>query len=72
MNIELKILPWVTPNYIIADMPPRPRQEGLVEAPKWHIKDLDANILSQQCDIFRAEIFKKAGKIDPKKGCSES
>ncbi len=35
------------------------------EAPKWHIGDVDAETLAEQCDRFRADIFAKAGKADP-------
>jgi hypothetical protein len=63
MNVELN--PWITPNFVTAKMPAMPRQEGFQYGPKWALKDLDAQTLSDQCDKFRAEIFKKAGKPDP-------
>lgn len=64
MNIKLK--PWNVPNFICAEMPPRKRQDGFVEGPKWHVSEVSAEDLSEQCDKFRAEVFKKAGKGDPK------
>ena len=63
MNIELA--PWRVPNYILGVMPPRPRQEGFIESPKWKISELDPITLAVQCDKFRVEVFKKAGKADP-------
>jgi hypothetical protein len=63
MNIELH--PFATPNFVIGKMPPRPRQDGLVESPKWHLREVDADILAKLCDDFRDEVFKKAEKQDP-------
>lgn len=57
--------PWVVPNYIILKMPIRPRQDGFREAPKLHVKDIDADTLARMCDEFRAGVFRKAGKADP-------
>ena len=59
---------WMAPNYITAKMPPNKRQEGFNPdaVPKWHVSEVDAADLSEQCDKFRAEVFRKAGKDDPK------
>ena len=32
-----------------------------------HVSEVDAETLSKLCNDFRAEVFKKAGKIDPYK-----
>jgi hypothetical protein len=64
MKVDLN--PWMTPNFVTGKVSPRARQEGMTEGPKWHISDVDADTLSQMCDDFRAEIFKKAGKADPR------
>ena len=65
MNITLK--PWITPNFVIGETPPRTRQEGFNPdaAPKWALKEVDAETLAKMCDDFRAEIFRKAEKPDP-------
>lgn len=64
INIELQ--PWATPNFVRAKMSPRPKQEGVnLESPSWPLWEVDALTLSQMCDEFRAEVFKKAGKEDP-------
>lgn len=57
--------PWLVPNYIILEMPTRSRQDGIREAPKLHVKDVNADTLAGMCDEFRAEVFRKAGKADP-------
>lgn len=62
MKIELQ--PWMTPNFVTAVTSPRPGLEGMQEA-KWHISDIDSETLAKQCDLFRACIFAKAGKVDP-------
>jgi hypothetical protein len=65
MNVELS--PWIVPNFVSAKMPPRPRQDGFNPdaVPKWSLAELDVNTLARQCDDFRAEVFRKAGKPDP-------
>jgi len=68
MKINVELIPMKVPNYVIQKMPPRPRQEGINinGAPKYHLSDLDENVLSQLCDEFRADVFAKAGKQDPR------
>lgn len=34
-------------------------------APKWALKEVDAETLTKMCDAFRSEIFRKAEKPDP-------
>lgn len=63
MNIETQ--PWSVPNYISAKVSGR-LQAGFIEAPKFQLCDVDVDTLSEQCDMFRVEVFRKAGKIDPK------
>lgn len=63
MNIPLQ--QWTVPNFVIGKMPPRPRQDGWHEGPKWELSEVDAEALAQLCDEFRAEVFRKAGKPDP-------
>lgn len=67
MEMKVELQPWMTPNYVLGKMPPRPRSEGYTDFPKWPLSEIDALILSKMCDDFRAEIFKKAGKADPAK-----
>lgn len=62
---RLKLQPWLVPNFAFAQMPPHLRQEGIGGNPKFALAELDADILAQMCDDFRAEVFRKAGKPDP-------
>lgn len=65
---KIELRPFTVPNYVIQVMPPRPRQDGPnFEAPKYALADLDAETLAQLCDEFRAEVFSKANKQDPRR-----
>lgn len=65
--MDIKLQPFLTPNFVIGVMPAQPRQEGFNPdaVPKWSIKEVDAETLGKMCDDFRAEIFRKAEKPDP-------
>ncbi len=58
MKIELEVKPWTTPNYITAG------------TDCIHIKHVDPMKLSEQIDRFRADVFRKAGKKDPRAGAT--
>lgn len=66
--MTIKLRPWTTPNFIIGEVAARPRQEGFNPdaVPKWALAEVDAVTLAAQCDAFRAEVFAKAGKADPR------
>lgn len=66
-NIKVELRPFSVPNFVIQVMAPGKRQDGFKEAPSYALSELDADTLSEMCDEFRAEIFKKAGKEDPVK-----
>ena len=65
MKIELELQPFKTPNFVLAQVAPKPR-EGFERAPSFPLSDLEPEALSAMCDEFRAEVFKKAGKQDPR------
>lgn len=65
--MEIKLKPFMTPNYVIQEAPARSRQEGFVSAPSFPLSDVDAETLSRMCEEFRSEIFRKAGKTDPQR-----
>lgn len=65
MNITLK--PFTVPNFVIQVLPTRLRQEGpSFENRSYPLSDVDADELSHMCDVWRAEVFRKAGKSDPR------
>lgn len=65
MEVKLKLQPMGVPNYVIVQMLARPRQEGMVDPPKFHLRELDADVLAGLCDEFRRNVFAKAEKPDP-------
>ena len=70
MSITIKtgLKPFTVPNYVIAVQAARPRQEGFAEAPKYALSEIPAETLSDLCDRFREEVFRKAGVADPARG----
>lgn len=70
MKVEIELQPFRTPNYILAKKRPKEvggyTSGGRVEEMKWHLKEISVETLSDLCDEFRSEIFKKAGKKDIK------
>jgi hypothetical protein len=66
MKMKIQLQPFMVPNYVLALSEPRPRQEGFIEASKWHIREVDEETLSGLCDLFRHDVFMKAEKVDPK------
>lgn len=65
MQVELN--PWPVPEHVTAKMSPRPRQDIFKETPWWTLNEVDADTLAIQCDRFRTEVFRIAGKPDPVK-----
>ena len=65
--MKVDLAEWSTPNFVTAKMPAGKREDGFHNAPTWHIRDVDEETLDEQCNKFRAEIFQKAGKVDPLK-----
>jgi hypothetical protein len=63
--MKIKLKPFMTPNFVIQDMPRGSRSDGFKEAPSYPLKDVPTEDLAAMCDAFRAEIFRKAGKPDP-------
>ena len=65
VKIELDLLSFDTPNYVLVKQKPGKREDGFKEGPKFHLEELDSLTLAKLCDDFRTEIFKKAGKQQP-------
>jgi hypothetical protein len=66
-RVEVEYLDWDTPNFIKIRQPVGKRQDGInLELQGVSITSADPEVLSMMCDKFRADIFAKAGKPDPK------
>jgi hypothetical protein len=61
--MKLKLKPFSTPNYVIAEKPGR--KEDFQTAPVFPLREIEADELAEMCDEYRKNIFKKAGKKDP-------
>ena len=61
-TVEVKLIPFRVPNFVLSEAPPKPRQEGFREAPKYALNELDAETLEQMCEEFTQSVFEKAGK----------
>lgn len=64
-ELKLALVPFTVPNYVSLKMPPRPKQDGVQPLPSFALSEIDAGVLSDLCDEFRVEVFRKAGKPDP-------
>jgi hypothetical protein len=68
-KIELKLKDFTVPNYVLVEMLPGRREDGInIDGNKFTLSQVDADSLGQLCDHFRAAIFEKAGKQDPRTG----
>lgn len=65
-NISLKLRPFIVPNFVSVEALPKQRQDGVSFPCTFPLCAVGEDELSRMCDEFRAEIFKKAGKTDPK------
>lgn len=65
-KIVVELRPFGVPNFVTQVVLPGKRQEGIKEPRTHALSELDANTLSDMCDDFRLEIFRKAGKEDPR------
>lgn len=67
--MEVEVNKWITPDSVVLKTPPRPRQDGFNASCGNSIPlgDVDPMVLSNLCDEFREDVFKKAGFSDPKK-----
>jgi len=59
------IKPFMTPNYAVMEMPPRPKQDGAQSLPSFHIGELDLETLDRLAEQWRRELYEKAGKPLP-------
>ncbi len=64
-TMKLTMKPWIVPNYVTLEMPVGQRQDGWKPSPSLPLSEVDPKTLAEMCVAFRAEIFRKAGKMDP-------
>lgn len=61
MNIKPR--PFLVPNFVFEEHDGTLR--GAIQARSFPLRELDADELAELCRQFRAEVFRKAGRIDP-------
>jgi len=66
ISTSVRLKPFMVPNYVIQETPPRSRADGFREAPKFALHELDDLTLQALCDQFVEDVFAKAekGKIE--------
>lgn len=64
-NVEVAIQPFSIPNFVRRDKKAAAAGDPDAEA-AFELSAVDAMTLSALCDQFRADVFKKAGKTDPR------
>lgn len=62
--MEIKIKPFLTPNFVRVEVPPESRDSGFSVVPCFPLKDVPAEDLNKLCNDFRKEVFRKAEKED--------
>jgi CRISPR/Cas system endoribonuclease Cas6 (RAMP superfamily) len=62
MKVEVELQPFTVPNFVLVKPRLGFRQEGITEAPKFALSELDEQTLEQLCAEFRRAVFAKAGK----------
>jgi hypothetical protein len=60
ITLDQELVPFTVPNYVMAKSKPRPRQDGIIENPKYHLSELSDETLKALCDQFRIDVFTKA------------
>lgn len=65
-EITIRLKPFNVPNFVIAERSPRPRQDGISFDEGIPLAEIEAEVLASLCDDFRASVFSKAGKADPR------
>lgn len=61
-SIKMKLKPWLTPNFANIEVPPRPKQDGVVELPSIPVSELSMEALSSLAQQWLTELYTKAGK----------
>lgn len=63
-KIGISVEPFMIPNFVRRAK--KSSAQGDDSDPAFPLRDVDADALSALCDQFRADVFKQAGKTDPR------
>lgn len=64
-TIEMKLKPWLSPNYAPLEMPPGKREDGVKELPSFHVSELPQEALDAQARQWLIDLYAKAKKPNP-------
>lgn len=64
MLVEIKLLPFTVPNCVISDKKIDPNNSSSFSV-YFKLEELTEKTLSDLCNEFRRDVFKRAGKVDP-------
>ena len=62
ITVDVKIKPFIVPNYVIQETTAGRKQDGFKESPKFVLHELDDFTLQALCDQFVEDVFAKAKK----------
>ena len=62
---EITYRAWVVPEYIVRDMPPAKRQDGMIPLPKERIEAVPQNVLDAMVEQLIGDIYEAADKSSP-------
>lgn len=63
-KVDITVEPFGIPNFVRRAK--KTAASGDDSDPAFPLRDVDVNTLSALCDQFRADVFKHAGKTDPR------
>ncbi len=64
-STKVKLKPFLAPNFVSVEMPPRLRQEGMAELPSIPITMIEADALEDLVFEWVEAVYKKAGSRNP-------
>lgn len=65
VTTAVKFRRWLAPNFATQDMPPRPKQDGMVALPTAHVRDLPHQVLDALAEAWLVDLYEKAGQSNP-------
>ncbi len=64
-TMQMKLKPWMAPNYAQLEMPPGEREDGVKELPSFHVKELSQEALDGHARAWLMDLYLKAAKPNP-------
>jgi len=65
MHMMIELVPFRVPNTLAQKTAPVARNEGFQPVPTYRLTEIPVEALDALCRKFRADVFKKAGRVDP-------